>query len=297
MENAVENAIPKVAGRRARQWLRFPFVSFFGLLAIFLLWQMIVFLRHRPRGYTEAEQRAVAACSRSLAGALEGRLPSPAKLGVAHFVGDSRDEVTRAVREALADVKGFSVEQSSIIQRFLSDVSRAVAEATSLDEVLNAGRRVSLDVVVAGRVLDVSEREDGTGVARLQVWAYDVRDGKMKAAETVEGSWRPDVFRRMRAKVLSVSAVVRLIIWLAVVLALPWIARPATRWAVGRKSNAAAFAVLAAHVLVGVSLAFVLSGAGPAGFWGWTRFWGAFVFASVYSFWACDRIARAESRP
>ena len=105
---------------------------------------------------------------------------------MAHLVNDPGDALTAGLRAAIAEVPPWSVEENPVILKFLADVTHAMKQATSLDEILHAGRRVELDLLVVGRVLDVRE-SDGAGEARLEVDAYDLRRGEWGSAIASRG--------------------------------------------------------------------------------------------------------------
>ena len=88
------------------------------------------------------------------------------------------------------------------------------------------------------------------------------------------------------------------LVWIGIVLALPWAAFFVTAWVVSKESNAAAAAMLAAYVLVDATVAVWLIG-GIGGHSGLT--WGVlllgFLTAGVYNFKVCEYQAlRAEDR-
>ncbi len=180
------------------------------------------------------------------------------------------------------------------MQRFFRDVGRAVSEATSLDEVFNAGRRVGLDVVVAGRVLKTESVAPDQGAALLQLYAYDCRSGAWLVRDTFEGDWKPNVAEKVAARVLGLSPRGRFLVWLVVVLALPWATFWGTAWALRRASNAASFVLILVYTMVGLLLAVALSGFRVTEPGAWWRFFAAMAFCALYNYWACERIAARQ---
>lgn len=273
-----------------RWFLMFPVKLLGSLLVLILAWQFWVFLQPRPRLLTPEEANAVQVAARNLGDRLAAQVRGPARFGVAHFIGDERDEVTAAVRAELATRPGWTVEKSSIIERFLEDIGRAVARATSLEEVVQAGQKVELDVLVAGRVLAL-ETTNGAGRAVAQVYAYDLRPGAWVVRETLTGTWTPNAIQQAGRRMQQTSPLARAAIWLAAVALLPWLTAFATHRALERKSNASSFAVLSLYTIVGLALALALSGFDVQGGGAAVKLLFAFIVCAAYNFWACERIA------
>ena len=264
------------------------------VVSLFLAWQVFIFLRPHPRSYTVDEIGALRAAAGRTANALAMKAPGPARIGVAHLTGDPGGTATAILKERLARQPGWKVEEQSIIQRFLADVSRAVADATSFEEVLRAGQKVELDVVMGGRVLAV-EATNGAARAAVQILAYDTRKGGLVLREIIDAEWRPTLLDRAGRGLARVGPGWRFAIWLTVVLALPWVTRFATARVLERKSNLAAFALIGAYTVTGLALAAAMTGFQLIGGGQWLRFFAALVFCAGYSFWACERIAGREN--
>ncbi len=263
------------------------------VVLLFLAWQAVVFLRPRPRPYLLEEARAVEAAVEAGIAALRERLPGTTRLGVVHLLDDPQDTATEALRHGLTEVPGWSVPEGSVIRRFLGGVGSAVMNATSLDEVASAGRRVDLDVVLAGRLADVSAT-NGTGRATLHLYAYDTRPGDWVLRERFEAQWRPHLGQRAVQQaantVAKVSPRARLLLWLGFTLLLPWGTPFVTRWGVAQGSNRASALVVAGYALLSAVAAALLSL--PSGGAQGGRLLAAALLGGVYSFWACERIAR-----
>lgn len=287
------------------KWLRRLSKPASGLLILamlFVLWQVWVFVQPRPKPYTPAELAAIAGAGGQVRFFIETALPhraagtnGPVRFGVAHLSNDPTDMVTHAVKAALAGHEGWQVEQSSPIQKFLADVSATVMRATSWDEITHAGRRVELDVVVAGSVESVTARDDGAA-AVLQVYAYDVRTGRWLIHGPVQAMWKPPapglLERLGRTKPLT-----RFVSWIAFVAVLPWLTGFATRAIAERKSNALSAALLVGYTAADLVAGLVLSGFRVVGASASVRMLLALVFCAAYNFWTAERIAeRARER-
>ncbi len=270
--------------------LWFPVRVFGGVLFIFLLWQFWVFLQPRPRALSTLEANAVERAVDLAVARLEPAVPGPARFGVAHILNDPRDQVTTLVRMALLRHEGWTVNEGSVIQRFLSDVTEALSQATSLEEIVRAGQKVDMDVVIAGRVLAV-DATNGVGRAVLQLYAYDTRAGAWLLKDDFTADWKPNVAQRTAIGLRGLSGLARLALWLGVVLVFPWVTAFATHWALDRKTNLSSLLVVSGYTLVGLLFALVL--VRPAlgqGLPGWPLI-GAFLFGTIYNYWACERIA------
>ncbi len=273
--------------------LLLPVRLLLGATLIFMLWQAWVFVRPRPRVYTAAEVNAVMAACQQAAARMALTNAAPARFAVAHFRDDPNDFVTESMREALAARPGWSVVAGSPINRFLEDVSRAIGEATSLDEIVHAGRRVELDVIVAGRVLAVEGTND-TARAVLRIYAYDTRPGVWLLRDTVSAEWSPTVMEKLSLRMAALRWRSRFLIWLIPVLALPWLTLFGTRWALTRRSNLASALLLGGYTIAGLVLGVALRLFASAGGVSWPRFFLFFVICGAYNFWTCERIAERE---
>jgi len=273
-------------------WLRkiFPLRFIFTVVLVFILWQAWVFMRPRPRDYTEAEVGALKAVMAKAVSEWSSRLSAPTRFGVAHLVNDPHNIATTAMREALTEHTGWTVQEGSFIRKFLTDIAHAVEQATSLEEVLHAGRKVELDVVIAGRVLDVVTSNQ-TGRATAQLYAYDVRKGTCVFNERVVAEWRPNVIQRATRGLFHLSARAKFFSWLAFVVLLPWLTYPVTRWALARKSNPASFVVVSSYTLADLAFTLCLVGFSVAGGGPWLKFLAIFILCAAYNYWACERIA------
>ncbi len=271
--------------------LWFPVRIFGGALFIFLLWQFWVFLQPRPRLFSTLEANAVEKAVDVAVDQLAGRVAGPTRFGVAHILNDPRDQVTTSIRLSLAKVDGWQLTEGSVIHRFLSDVTEAIGQATSVEEIIRAGQKVDMDVVVAGRVLAV-DATNGVGRAVLQLYAYDTRSGEWLLREDFSAEWRPNFAQRTAIGMRGLTTKMRFVLWLGVVVLLPWVTAFATQWALARKSNFSSLLVVSGYTLIGLLLALMLArpAAGetiPA----WPMI-GAFLFSTIYNYWACERVAQ-----
>jgi len=268
-----------------------PARMFLFLLVLFIVWQVWVFSRPRPRDFTVAERAALESAMESAMGPVSARIAGrPSRFAVAHFVNDANGEATRAMQMLVERDRAWTLVQGSVIQEFLSGIGTAVIQATSLDEVVHAARRVEIDVVVTGRVVEVREKEGGA-VASVQVHVFDARETETLSSGVYERDWQPGVMDRASEAVRRLPAVARLVIWLAVVLILPWGSARITHRTVAMKRNGASFALLLGYATLGTALALVFMGFEVRGAVGAVKVLAALVLSAAYSFWACERIA------
>ena len=261
----------------------------------FLLWQAWVFMRPRPRSYSDAELGAVenvyAELIQRVRGSVGINTGRELRIGVAHILNDPSDILTDRLRMALGRQAGWSVEEGSIIQRFLLDVSQAVKDATSIDEVVNAGRRVELDVIVAGRALTINQ-QGRSAEALMDLRAYDLRSGKWVTEENIHATWSPQSKSTAMAAASGSlqNPLIRFSIWLAVVALLPWVTGFATLWALERNSNAHSFFLLSGYSAIGLGLGLFLVRFQLQDWRGALGAIAVLLFCTCYNYWACERI-------
>ncbi|MFZ4398080.1 MAG: hypothetical protein ACOYOU_20900 [Kiritimatiellia bacterium] len=262
-------------------------------MAAFLVWQLWVFRGPKAAPYTETELRAVHKACQEIGNRIAAQEHGALRLGVAHFSGDNQNAVTAAVRAELARHDRWQVCEGSPVRKFLADISHAVANASSLDEIIHAGRAVEMDVIVGGQVLIVTETNN-TAHALLKTWAVDTRDRRQLIAGEIAGMWRPNLLERATLAIQCWNWRGRLLLWLGFVILLPWLTPFGTRWAIARKSNAAGFGILTIYTLFDLLLAVALAGFIVAGGWAWIKFFVALLLCGAYNFWACEKIAARE---
>lgn len=263
-----------------------------GLLGVFLLWQVYVFLRPAPRLLDVAEERAAALAARTLAEDVESRLGDRrVRVGVVGLVGDAGGQATEALRRELRGRRAFEIEEASVPRAFVRDVVAALADASNLEEVLRAGEKVRLDLIVAGRVRATGLLADGGGRMEVDYYVYDVQAGDWLVRRSIAAEWRPDLIDRARLGLTAAPWWQRLLLWGLVVLVLPWLTPFFARWARARRSNGASTLVLGGYVLTALFLAAALNGFAMAGLGDALILLAALALAGAYSFWACERIA------
>lgn len=272
--------------------LLLPAKSAFLILAGYVAWQGFVFIRPEPREYTKPEKIAIRnACDQAAELLNEiDQSDKTRRVGVAHFINDPNDEFTAAMKETLKKNSKWKIEDQSIIQKFLGDVTAAVRNATSLDEIVNAGRRVNLDSVVAGKIIEVKEEDDTVSVEAV-IHVYDLENGKTLLNKTIVEKWEPPTSYRIRHAVDSLHPIIRFCLWLIFVGLLPLLTAQLTHWIVEKSSNVASFIMLSAYTLLDLIALIILfnfsePGAGVI----------AILFLSVaccagYNFWISERIA------
>ncbi len=266
----------------------------------FFVWQAVVFLRPRPADFVPAGVKALdVAFNQFIHGIVtekdkinESDRSTPFKVGVAHLINDPRDTATATLRARLRAHPRFDVHEGSVLKKFFADITTAIAEATSLEEIIQAGQRVDLDLVLAGRIIEVTSFDANRAAAKVELMAWDTHRGTLLLRQTVQGQWEPHWSRRFEHQLRSRPFYQRLLLWLCLVLAMPWITAFATHRVLERKNNAISFALIMSYTLFGTALAIMLNAteAGAPGFWWQTLL--ALVAAALYSFWACEAIAR-----
>lgn len=254
----------------------------------FIAWQAIVFLRPKPRALMPAEAHAVTRVCAQAVSRLEASLQGPVRFGVLHLGGEGGEQATQLLRQALAEHRDWTVNESSVIQTFLHDVGEAVARATSLTEIVQAGRAVELDAVVGGSVRSLARGANDSASATLRIWVFDTRAGRLVLDDAITAEWRPRAWDRFTFAIAEMNELTRLAIWLVVVLALPWLTAGLTHRVLARRSNVASGLLILGYTLVGLALAGLLSG----GSLSLLRALIATALGSIYNLFACERIAK-----
>lgn len=262
-----------------------------GGLALFLFWQMWVFLSPKPRELDAAELRAAnRVCDQVVSAIAEKTGDRNLTIGLVHLLGDSSDQITDRLRLALNEPSGWTVDFRSVPQAVISDIAHALADASTFEEILNAGDRVSLQLMVMGRIKEVTRINEGAYIG-IDIFAYDIQRGEWLLRKDFEAVWEPGAIQLLNMKVSNLPLWQKLILWLIIVGLLPWVTPFATRWAIGRKTNQAGFLVLASYVAVGLFLAGLFMGFELSGFFSWVAFIVSLALACAYNYWACEKIA------
>lgn len=270
-------------------WLPVRFLLI--LLLAFVAWQVWIFSRPLPRSFTEREMQVLESALSDALKPVESRIgDTPSRFGIARFFHDANDEATRSVRRLIDQRENWSVIESSPIQQFLSDVSRTLLQATSPGEIIHAGRRVDIDVIVAGEVLRV-DSTDTSAHASVRVNIYDARSGEWLVAGVYESSWAPPPATRIRMEIRRLPRLLRLLPWLAFVAALPWLASPLIHRAVEQKSNLLSFMTLGSLTLLDLLPALLLWEFNLNRPGGVIRLLTLLVACSAWNWWASEKIA------
>jgi len=262
-----------------------------GLTALFVGWQALVFIRPDPNPLTWAQQCAVDGAAQSAAAMLQTKVAAPVQFAVAKLGDDATGKATAVLLQNIAGHDGWQHIETSPVRRFLDDIARTVVNATSLDEIINAGRGVGIDVLISGRLESVEDLAGGGAHATLQLSAYDMRKGTWVLRQSFAHTWTPTTWTRLRQFVGSVSVWLRVLLWLALILAPPWLLAPVVERVVAARSNAASAVLVLTLVVWSVGNAWLLSGL-SAGFFG--RGWPVILVAAVaacYNYLACEQIA------
>jgi len=260
--------------------------------AIFLVWQIYVFLLPAPRQLTYAELGAVEvtaeAFTKELASYIE---PGTAKrIGLAHLINDGSGQATEMLRLALESQPRWEVDARSIPQAIVGDIFESVFKASSLEEVARAGDRVALDLIVAGRVVEIVPTAGDTARATIELVAYDTIKGTRVLHRQFAGTWEPTFIAKVQHEITGAPLWQRALVWLGAILLLPWITPFLTHWAHSKKTNAASSALLAIYGGLAVLLAGFLMGFQLQGSSDWLILAGALILSTAWSYWSCERI-------
>ncbi len=276
-------------------------VSLKGLALVvlaFLGWQVFVFSRPRPPELTEQERHAVEQLCREFVERMAAKLApaedeTPLRVGVAHLLSDPTDEVTTTLRRAVAGHPRFEVDDRSVIKRFLKDVTSQLEGATTLEQILNAGRRVDLDVVIAGSVRDITSTE-ADALATVQLRAFAPGQKRRLLNEAVTGSSTVAAAREDE----NHGGGSRILVWLlgiAGIAALPWITAPLSFHARRQRTNAAGALLLLGYTAIGMAALALLGLYTVTGPWLPAALAVSVAVLGTYNYCACETLAKRET--
>ena len=274
------------------RWLLWvlPVRLFLWAVTLFLLSQVVVFVRGRP---VELDERIVALANQAATDAI-ATLPEyraqPRRIGVVHFVQDRTRQVTRAMAVQFAAPANWIVDDRSVIQRFLGDVGRSVAQASTPEEVAFAARDVELDWLVMGRIHEAISTE---AEARLDmsVWIYDLGQGEWVYRDRVAKVQRAERSPAVAFRGFWGRAWVRVLVWILLVALFPWLTAPLIFRVVDHKSNWLSAGLLGGYSGAGLLLMFALMRFDVSGRISAIWIALALLVTTIYNYWACEKIA------
>ena len=87
------------------------------------------------------------------------------------------------------------------------------------------------------------------------------------------------------------TRLLRILLWINITLALPWITAFATRHVLAKRSNALSFTLLTGYTAIDIVLAMLVGGLAFVGIWGVSRLAGILLMSAGYNYWACETVA------
>lgn len=257
------------------------------VILLFIASQAIVLMRGKPRQFTEREMKAVEMLCSKASDQLRLKLGGPRLIGVAHFLNDGNDAVTDSMRESISQCPEWKlIDEGSVVQKFLGDIAESMKKATTLDEILHAGHRVEMNVVIVGRVNDVKETETGSARAEALVLGYNLDAGETILNETFVAVYQPNLVDKLRASPFLNHTLTRLTAWLLFVALLPLLTSFATVRALEKKSNLASFILISVYTCLDILVGVALRGSTSA-----LVIVGGFLACGIYNYLACEKIA------
>ncbi|GEM_PF-1253261 len=263
---------------------------------IFLTWQIFVFIRPAPRQLTYAEVGAVKNAAEAFTAELATFVEpgTPKRIGLAHLINDGSGQASEALRLSLEAQPKWEVDPRSIPQAIVSDIFGSVLNASSLEQLTRAGDRVALDLLIAGKVVEVVPTVGDTARSKLELAAYDTVTGTLVLRRQFSATWEPSVLKKIQHEITAAPLWQRSLVWIGAILLLPWITPSLTHWAHGKKNNAASSALLAIYGGLAILLAGFLMGFQLTGATDWLILAGALILSTAWSYWSCERIAGAQ---
>ncbi len=176
------------------------------------------------------------------------------RIAVLDLDGDHHGFIADRIRSRLRQ-RGWLVEPRKSAWRKALEAAGISGPATSSAQAAEVAEQLDAGAAVFGRVEEFSD--DGThGAVRLQIALADAATGDELARTHYAAVWPAGSLDR----VASIGAGWRLLIWLAVALALPLAAYPVARAALEQESNLFTFLLLFAMTALDVLAALVLLG-------------------------------------
>jgi NAD/NADP transhydrogenase alpha subunit len=117
--------------------------------------------------------------------------------------------------------------------------------------------------------------------------AYDVGNARWLFRGRITGAWEPPP----EQFATRFPAWIRAVVWVLILLLLPWLTAPATHIALESKSNVASLVLLLAYTGVDMLTVLILTGFRVAGAGPLLLLVGATAIALGYNYWACEAIA------
>lgn len=87
------------------------------------------------------------------------------------------------------------------------------------------------------------------------------------------------------------SATGRIVLWIVIAIALPWVTRFFIRRVLEVGANWAGLALIAALTLIDIVVGLILMGGWPAGFWGWLVALAVVAAAATYNYLVAEYVA------
>ena len=179
-------------------------------------------------------------------------------------------------------------------RRLATVVSLRAIKLPSLEQLARAGDRVALDLLIAGKVVEVVPTVGDTARSTLELAAYDTVTGTLVLRRQFSATWEPSVLKKIQHGITAAPLWQRSLVWIGAILLLPWITPSLTHWAHGKKTNAASSALLAIYGGLAILLAGFLMGFQLTGATDWLILAGALILSTAWSYWSCERIAGAQ---
>lgn len=277
------------------KWIIFslPAKIISAILLLFLAWQAFVFLRPRPEDISSSALTLLTPAAKDAAAAIrqmyaERSQSQPARIGLAHLNGDPYGTVTTLLGITLEAQPELTWERTSIVKRFVKDVSAAAWNASSLEELAASGRKVQLEGLVAGKV--IIPKDDSLPALELRV--FNLLPGGSCCTLFFPGRIpTPEESKLLPEFSSTAVAWGWLIFVILVILALPWLTPFFTVWALNQKSNTASALLLTAYVAADLILISLVPGVGAL--LAKHLFWLALIAAACagYTHWVCETVA------
>ncbi len=249
----------------------FSGIKFFTLIVVaFIVWQFFLFLTPAPRPLNSLEVSVVKKFSNGLVDEIISNdiihtLDKPIEIGILHLLNDESDEITENLTAAFNENTNFVVSTESVPYKFVKELGKNLVKSTSIEEIVSAGNKVNIDLLVGGKVESCIGVE---GVANLDLYIYvfSPKLGKMIKYERIVETFDVEKDNLLESGVKSnkkhefLKGFLLMIVAVFIVLVLPWVTEPLIWKVVDKKSNGVSFMLLLGYIAIDLVVIVAMGG-------------------------------------
>ena len=173
---------------RMRKWLQRGILAWFGLQVGMFVWNQSP--SSQQNAWSRAELVAAADAGQQAAVEMKSRFPNADSASLFPCLKDGQKACTRAWMAELGQ-RGIKTHTGSPIESFSSQMSRIAINADRPGDLLTAGSRVEMDLILGGRITDRSVTTNQEAEVTLEWVAVAPHATDKFQRGTITGSWSP----------------------------------------------------------------------------------------------------------